>query len=89
MSPVDDGEQPDISYPEIAPGARVMLCSGADGFAQSGTIEKIDGDIVTVDFYDWLHEYHAADVKLEFYHFAFELVVRQGTGRILEQYGVF
>ena len=33
-----NGEQPEIPYPELVVGARVMLCAVTDDFAQTGTI---------------------------------------------------
>jgi hypothetical protein len=83
-----NGEQPEIPYPELVVGARVMLCAVTDDFAQTGTIEKIDGDLVTVDFYDWSHEYHTTDIKPEFFCNSFELVVYRNSGRILKTYGL-
>ncbi len=67
-------------------GSPVRLYDEMDEWFSEGEIVAISGDVIDVDFYDWVQRYDASDLTLRIIFYSDILIAKRGAGETISDF---
>ncbi len=67
-------------------GSPVRVYDELDEWFSEGEIVAVSGDVIDVDFYDWVQRYDASDLTTRIIFYSEILVAKQGAGETISDF---